>query len=972
MTSNPGTILGVPPGADFVEHLHAKIMELCEGNPPEFSARINVLVPSRRMQRRLKSLFESRCDSLLPKIGLVSDVTHLLRGQAPQRRISKLRRLLELKSVVERLVDVDPRLSRADVIDLTTSLANLLDEMHGEGVSFENLEKLVPEEVSGHWEQSLAFLGAIRGYVESLDSAHMDGEAAHRAEVLTLCASWSTSPPETPVIVAGSTGSRAATRLLMEAVARLPAGKVILPGFDFDLPATIWTALQEDRRFEDHPQYRFAEFLKAVGITAEDVSQITAPPNPKRNALLSLALRPAPVTDQWRKHGPALGNAELLTTDLTIMEARDPKEEALGIAYAMRAAIERGQTAALIAPEATLARRVTAELSRWGITPDDSGGMPLSLTAPGRFLRQTGAFASGQRDPVEFLALLKHPLTHSGANRGDHMRQTQEFELFLRRLGVLRVSAETVRRFIQSADHQTAWGDWLLSAVLAAEQPCPATLKSAFDHHNSVVRCFAGPDIDTTLFSGETGEKLSTLLDEFRLQGDHGVEVTYPDYVNLLERALAADSARQQVGVHPSAMIWGPLEARVQGADVVILGGLNEGVWPEQPQADPWLNRSMRRDVGLLLPERQIGLAAHDFQQAVCAGEAILSRSAQSDGAETVPSRWLSRLTNLLDGLKETGGDVALCGLKAKGDVFLRLARATDQPAERIDPAKRPAPRPPVGKRPREFAVTEIKRLIQDPYAIYARRILQLRPLDPLVPLMDARRKGTVFHEVLEHFFDPAAPFGDLQSAASRLSEIASEVLANEVPELATRVMWKSQLQSNAAWLYEGEVKRRLEGFPIAREVKGSYSVPGTSFVLRGKADRIDQLNDGRLVVYDYKTGDPPSNKDIRLFDRQLVLEAVMAEAGAFDGIPPTTVAHVVHLGVGRRPSERLTELANVNDTVTIPGELASLLADYLNLETGYLSRRAMEAVRYEGDYDHLARFGEWDASQDGKPEDVG
>jgi double-strand break repair protein AddB len=505
-----------------------------------------------------------------------------------------------------------------------------------------------------------------------------------------------------------------------------------------------------------------------------------------------------------------------------------------------------------------------------------------------------------------------------------------------------------------------------------AEHPCPPGLENAHGHHMAVVRCFAGVKSHEPIFTGEADEKLNAILEVFAAQKDKGFGVTYLDYLSLLDRALAADKARQQVGIHPHAMIWGPLEARVQGADVVILGGLNEGVWPEQPPSDPWLNRNMRREVGLLLPERQIGLAAHDFQQAACAGEVVLTRSAQTDGAETVPSRWLSRLTNLLAGLQATGGDVALECLLARGQRFIDFVRATDQPKERCDPAPRPAPRPPLAKRPRDYAVTEIKRLIQDPYAIYARRILQLAPLDPLIPEMDARRKGIVFHAVLEQFYDPKVEFEDLQAAQEKLSEITRQIFDREVPELATQVLWRSQLLANANWLFEEEVKRREVGEPIGTEVKGRYSLPQSTFVLRGKADRIDRLNDGRLVIYDYKTGAPPSKKDILLFDRQLVLEAVMAEAGAFKGIPPTPVAHVVHLGVGRRPSERITELIDENDTVTIPSKLASLLAAYLEPKNGFMSRRAMEAVRFGGDYDHLARFGEWDSSQDALSEDVG
>ncbi len=961
--SRRGVVAGAPPGADFVQCLFKHLCDLSHHEAPEYLARINVLVPSRRMQRRLKSLFEREGNRLLPKAGLVTDVSHLMPGITPPKSVSKLRRLLELKAVVIRLVDLDPRLSHSNAVDLTASLTDLLDEMYGEGVSFDALEEISPDDQSGHWDQSLSFLRAIRNYVEALSEELADGEAIHRAQVEAVCARWSSEPPKHPIVVAGSTGSRATTQMLMAAVAGLPNGHVLLPGFDFDLTDDVWASLMADRQHEDHPQFRFADFLRRIHITPRDVEPLSDAPDSARNRLVSLSLRPAPVTHQWLTQGPALGDLPSATTNLSLIEAKTPKEEASAIALAIRSEIARDRSVALISPNATLARRVTAELKRWNVMPDDSGGMPLSLTPEGRFLRQTGRIAGGHIDPVEIVALLKHPLTRAGEDRGAYMKVTQQFELFLRENRLMSVGPTAIDKFAGARDDFAWWSAWLCEALEIADQSPAETLSGMASHHLSVLRVFTGPIGFVSIPGTDGGSKILELLHEFVSHNDAPGSLSHQEYTQLLDRALSAESVRPNQGVRPDVMIWGPLEARVQGAETVILGGLNEGVWPEQPTSDPWLNRSMRREAGLLLPERQIGLAAHDYQQAIGAERVILSRSARSDGAETVPSRWLSRLVNLLDGLKGNDGEAALDGMLERGRVFLDSAAQFDRPNGEPRPHMRPAPSPPVAIRPRIFAVTDIQRLIRDPYAIYAKRILQLKPINPLQPEMDVRLKGTVFHKILERFYHPSADFQNLNNVRDRFTEITRDVLNAEVPDAIASTEWKGQLDANFDCLFKEELRRREVSIPIVGEAKGRYAVPDSNFELRGTADRIDRLHGGGLVIYDYKTGTPPSHKDILHFDRQLVLEAVMAEHGAFEDVPAELVAKAVHLGVGRTPKEQITELTGDNKTDTIPEQLTKLLNTFLNLSHGYVPRRAMESLRFDGDYDHLARFGEWDES---------
>jgi RecB family exonuclease len=336
-----------------------------------------------------------------------------------------------------------------------------------------------------------------------------------------------------------------------------------------------------------------------------------------------------------------------------------------------------------------------------------------------------------------------------------------------------------------------------------------------------------------------------------------------------------------------------------------------------------------------------------------------------------VPSRWLARLTSLLDGLPEQGGPGALAAMRQRGRRWLDLAAALETPAWPLPPAPRPAPRPPVDARPRELAVTGIGTLIRDPYAIYARHILRLRPLGPLTAVPDARMRGVTLHDIVEAFVrgrpDDEAP----AEAAARLIAVAEAVLARDVPWPASQRLWRARMMRIAGRFVAAEADRAARGVPVVLEKKGSVSLENSQFNLTARPDRIDLLADGRVHLYDYKSGEPPSAKQQRTFDKQLLLEAAMAERGGFTGLGPRTVAGASYLQLGGDVKEAAVDVGP--DVLRESWEsLARLIARFARRATGYTSRRAMFGERMDGDYDHLARFGEWDMTAPSSPEDVG
>lgn len=960
MFDTPGPrLFGTAPGVDFPRALVRGLRDRVQG-PPDAMARVELYVNTTRMARRLREVFDAGPAALLPRVRLVTDLADPLSAAELPDPVPPLRRRLELTNLVSRLLDAQPDLApRAALFDLADSLATLMEEMQGEDVPPEKIAALDVTDQSGHWQRSLQFLNIVQDYFG--DDTAPDAQAFARLALRMRLAAWQADPPQHPVLVAGSTGSRGTTHELMCAVARLPQGAVLLPGFDFDQPRAVWDRLNEPLTGEDHPQFRFAKLMQALDLAPGDVLPWTgdAAPAPARNRTVSLALRPAPVTHQWLAEGPALPDLPGAMEGVTLTEAPSTRDEALAIALRLRQAVLDGQTAALITPDRMLTRQVTSALDRWDITPDDSAGTPAQLSPPGRLLRHVARLFEAPLTAEALLTLLKHPLVHRGAGRGPHLRNTRELELHIRRTGMPFPDPGALLDWGTEVAPWTAWVTGLCGQDRTGKRPLADWLA---DHIALAERLARGSDSEdaSALWDENAGRTVRDAVEALRAEAHRAADLTARDYADLFDAVLSRAEVRDRDAAHPLVLIWGTLEARVMGADLLILAGLNEGSWPESPGADPWLNRQMRAQAGLLLPERRIGLSAHDFQQAVAAPEVWLTRSLKSDDAETVPSRWVNRLVNLMTGLPQRNGPQALAAMRARGAHWLALARAAEAPIAAA-PAHRPSPAPPLEARPKKLSVTEIKRLIRDPYAVYARRTLGLKPMDPLMQAPDALLRGILLHDILETFLT-AALEDPARLDAATLTQIARDKLA-EVPFPTTRALWQARIARVAAWFVTTERARQDRATPSVANFEKTGEIVAQGVTLTGKADRIDIDDRGLAVIYDYKTGAAPSKSEQEHFDKQLLLEAAMVQRRAFPGLAPRDVAGAVFVSLKPGDPKEVPAPLDVAPPEKVWEEFIALLTAYADREKGYSARRALQKDNDVSDYDHLARFGEWDVT---------
>ena len=944
------------------------------GQEPAGLSRVTVLLPTRRAILALRQAF---LDAARPKALLLPAMAAL--GDAGEDEADAFEAIpmaaaalsdeppavgeLERHTLLTRLVyewlsqeaplAAPPPLEQAAL--LAGALARLIDRVETAGLDFAALEALTPEDrnLARHWEDSLAFLKIVtEAWPAVLEERGLQGAANRRRRLmLGLAERWGASPPSRPVIAAGSTGSIPATRSLLGVIAGLPEGRVILPGLDLSAGEEEWEAVASD---PTHPQFGMAELLEAMKAGRDQVREIEGDAGPPpRQRLISLAMRPPQVSEAWAEQAEPMGPRA--TDGIVRIDCEHPGEEATVIALILRETLEHeARTAALVTPDRALARRVVSLLGRWGIEIDDSAGASLSATPVGAYLRLVAAAALQPDDPVALLSLLKHPLTRAGMGAAAFGEGVRALDLCLRK-DVAGRSWRILQRL------ESPWARAVIERLgpliaLAGDKggPVDALLQAHMEAAEALAEADDEPG-SQRLWRGEDGEAAAAFVDELRLALSPLPDADMANYAGLFEALIGGRTVRTRRPAHPRLALWGPLEARLQAPDRVILAGLNEGTWPRDAAPDPWMSYPMQIDFGLPPPARAVGLMAHDFVQSFAAGEVFLTRARRVAGTPTQPSRFLERLRVAMDG-RGIGLDREAAGL------WLGRARALDGwqgPSKACPP---PSPRPPVAARPRALSQSAVGQLMRDPYGFYARRILDLPKLDEVTRGPEARDRGEILHKVLARVLPELGRRPTDDEAAARLRHEAEAELAHLGDDGSIRTFWLRRFHRAIGWLVEHEAARPADWRWMALEetLEHPLDAGGLRFVLTATADRIDRHPIHGLAVIDYKTGTVPDKGKVASgLEPQLPIEALLLTE-ARPGGPPLFSLEYWKLSGGRVPGER-TPVESADARVAEAREgLGRLLAWLADERTVFLSRVRPRDEDREGDFDHLARVGEW------------
>ena len=927
-------IFTIPAGVSFARSLAQRILR--EMAVEDLPAQV-ILLPTRRAVRVLREAFLAEADGqalLLPRMQSIGDVDEeelflasvgdfeILPPLAPMKR-----RFLLAKLILAR-EDFAGGMDQA--MALAGALGTLMDHIYTENLDLADLAGLVPDSFADHWQITLDFLKILSEHWPAIleEMGVIDAADRRNRLILALAQFWRDVPPDIPIIVAGSTGSIPATRDLMNVVAGLPQGRIVLPDLDRELDEASWGALEAH-----HPQYLLRQVLVDMGVERSEVLdwddfEVTA-----RRGLARDIMRPANYF--------GVGDQGYDVSDLSLVTCGHVQEEAEAIALCMRGVLEEvDKRAVLITPDRDLAARVSRAVERWGVRVDDSAGVPLSATPVGRFILLTAEAVAEDFSPVALMALVKHPFFDLVS--GDVV---EAMDLALRG-----PKPSDVFGFLEEAGVD----------VLALREAFDGFSKDELDMSRVIeghLRVIDSVSSVENVWAGAEGEAAAAFFGEVMDYAALAGAVDVRIYIRVLELLMSGIVVRPSFGTHPRLQILGQLEARMVDADVVIMGGLNEGVWPPDPGHDPWMSRFMRESFGLPASEQSIGLAAHDFVQAFCGVKVVMTRAARRDGTPTIPARWLQRLETVLKGASVSLAD----------DPLVDWVRGMDR-ADEYEPVSRPAPTPPVSARPKRVSVTRVEQWLGDPYGIYARYVLDVTALQPLEMNADAALRGTVLHDILQRFvadrvFESSS--GDSDVMMEALRAIGREEIERTIQDASMIQFWMPRLDRVFHWMIQHEQGWRGQWTPAAVEERGSMEI--ADIVIDGIVDRIDVSRDGEISIMDYKTGGMFSKKalaDGRL--PQLPLEALIAQVGGFKGVDVRDVGSLKYLVMtGGREAGKVVELdKDVADVLerTHMG-LEELIYSFMDEATPYLCLPDPQNAPRFNDYEHLGRVGEWGVS---------
>lgn len=991
--------------APFLETLADRVLDgtLLGGWPREgvfWLTDVTIVLPTRRARLALAQAFLDRNQMLLPDIrtfgGEPADEEPFLsphEAPPPPPPVSQLERRLALARLIDawartpggREVLATPP-NAAEIFGLADSLGEIVDDLTIEGGDLGRLTKDVSQpELAANWQKTLQFLQiALDYWPRELAGGGKGDAAALRNERLRRQAE--AAPlifTDRPVIAAGSTGSIPATAELLAALAKLPRGVIVLPGLDNTLsPAAHEGLLNESLTPHGHPQYGLAKLLRRLGSTPTAVTELAPGPRAARTLVLREALALAEATAGWVEARRRLGSLVPAAAEgLAVIAAHTADDEARAIALAARDALWRKRTVGIVSPDQNLTRRITVELQRFGVEVDDPAGTPLFHSPAGRLARLILALAVNDFAPIDLMALLRNRATKLGLPRTDLARLADRIELCLLRgqrlrpgVAGLRTALDrhaevTGRRSSRLTPHERDAVANLFSQIEAALAPLTLLLKAGSLTPAAFAKSLHDAFADVTAArDGEQTEplpgarELTAWAAEVAARPENGPAFPPIGLDNVLFALMNGFDVRSVERRRDDISIWGQLEARLQHRDLMIVAGLNEDVWPRPADPGPWLSRGMRLAAGLEPPERRQGQASHDFAMALGNGEAIIAHAERLGTSPALPSRFVQRLDAFL-------GEETARMLRRRGAHWLDQARLLDAVPDAPQGATRPMPRPAAQLRPRQLSVTEVETLFRSPYDLYAKHVLRLRKLAPLGEEPDARDRGSMVHAVFARFVELRLD-ADAPGAQQRLEALAAEAFEGLDAIGERRDIWLKRFSLAAKQFLEFERGRNALVRSRHAEIAGRWTLPELGgFVLTGRADRIDQLADGTLEILDFKTGAIPTPGQMRSFEApQLLLEAAMARAGAFDRLGPKDVSGLSYVKIGLGPEAftvmpfkpRDDDLAAAADEVSrrLQGHVdALLLRDALPLAARI---RPAPGQRYRGDYDHLARTDEW------------
>lgn len=955
----------------FVDVLAGYFIKRYENKPEELS-NILFLLPNRRSCQSLADAFvryNGGKPTILPRMEPIAETDEneiFLGGGAEilpnlKPAIDSMERVFNFTKLImhKNEYGVDD-VSLAQAYALAQNLASFIDTVQNEELDFARLDNIVPDDYSDHWRKTLTLLKIITKYWPRIleENGYCDPMERRKQLLRAELDFWRTSSNRPKIVIAGSTAAFPVLKEMVKTVAEFPDGEVYLYGLDKYLDADSWKKIDEN-----HPQYELKKLLDCLQMSRDEVVDIADKNISQREKLISEIMRPASTTGEWRKLSEKIFSADTFK-DIHLINCDDMRHEAKTIAMIMRETLEtEGKTVALVTVDRNLSRRVISELKKWKIDADDSAGQPLSLTHIGIYFRLI-AEVIVQNTMAAKMALLKYPFTACGNNSADFKQKVYKLELALRNEEKLKAPQQALLDDFEKR---------LLPLKELYESP-KVDLKRMLIAHIEVAQSLADTDTktgDEIIWKNDDGNVAAEFFAALINKSDELGEIYANDYLPFLVTMMTEKNVRSRYGYHPRIKILGPIEARLTNYDRVIIGEANEGIWPQLPQTDMWMSRPMKTAFKMPQSERNIGVCAADFSHLLNAPEVYITRAQKVGGTPTDKSRWWLRFETVLEAIfgseDEQKAKYAFI-YQEPYSVWAKNLERCSNPCS----IKAPHPRPEIKYRPRKLSASQVEILMRDPYSVYAKEILKLKPLKDLDREKEAFDFGIMVHKILEDFNNEYNGEYYPENAAELLMNAGLQELNNISEEV--QAFWKPQLKAMIDMVVKKEREYRKSIAKVHSEVNGEMTFKGKAgdFLITAKADRVDETKDGCINILDYKTGKGRGDKEIKEATApQLPVEALIAQKVGYEGVKRAKVAGMQYWALKDKSGK--TDYEQSQEAISkIEVALQNLIDGFDNIERPYLAKPVKSKHGQYKDYDHLSRYLEWSVREENDEEDNG
>ncbi len=940
---------------------------------PEKLSEVLFLLPSRRACKNLQEAFvrlNGRTPTILPEIRAIADIEEeniLFNNNTLSLDIKPIIKQKHRAFILTKIIIQTPAkwglsdISTSQAYALAQNLSALIDLVEENELDFANLKNIVREEYAEHWQQILQLLDIITRYLpEILNDMNCQNSAKYQIELLrNQIKLWQTTKPKKKIVIAGTTAGFPVLKELVKTVLELENGEVYLYELDTYLDDESWEKIDEN-----HPQFELKELLDHLNLKRHDIIPAEDVKITSKQRFISEIMRPSTTSSKWQQIIAHKFNRNELDY-LKILNCDDLRQEAYAIALIMREVLETPEkTAALITSDRNLARRVVSELKRWNIIADDSSGQPLHLSTLGIYMRLIINVLEQNFSKTSLLALLKHPFTKCGMPTDKYKIMVYHIERNWRNDKFAEPLNEEENNLLSFLyQNLKTLNDMYFAPTLNFKQMFEEHIRTAETLANTTTKTG-----DKIIWRKEDGIAAAKFVAETALYADILGNIPSNDYGIMFSLLLSEQTVRNKFGQHPRIKILGPIEARLQKFDVTIIGEANEGKWPQTMQADMWMSRPMKKEFGIPLPERSVGISAADFAHLLAGNKVYITRAEKDNGTPTNKSRWLLRLETVLSA---NFADSEVKNIKNSyafmyDTKYLNLAKnyeranAEDIASHKIDA---PAPKPPLYARPRKLSAGSFADWLSDPYIIYARYILNLYPLDKLDKPLNQLDYGVFIHAVLNEFNNKyPATYPPKNQAVTELTQIADKLLLewNVAPEILA--FWKPNITTTIEWIVNEEIKHRENIKFVYNEIEGQtiYKAKGGDFIIKARADRIEQTKDNELNIIDYKTGSAPKINTVKQgFAPQLSTEALIAENGGFPNITSKKINTLAYW----KPNDKVVLLDKKTTAEALENakkRIFTLIEDFDDENTPYYSHPHPAHASGNKNYEHLSRYLEW------------